>query len=38
MRRLDQLLSSLGYCSRREAEAVVKSGRVAIASASRREQ
>jgi 16S rRNA pseudouridine516 synthase len=28
MRRLDQLLSSLGYCSRREAEAVVKSGRV----------
>jgi 16S rRNA pseudouridine516 synthase len=31
MRRLDQLLSSLGYCSRREAEAVVKSGRVAIA-------
>lgn len=30
MRRLDQLLSSLGYCSRREAEAVVKAGRVSI--------
>lgn len=28
MRRLDQLLSSLGYCSRREAVALVKSGRV----------
>lgn len=28
MRRLDQLLSSLGYCSRREAAALVKSGRV----------
>lgn len=28
MRRLDQLLSSLGYCSRREAPALVKSGRV----------
>ncbi len=28
MRRLDQLLSSLGYCSRREAAAVVKAGRV----------
>lgn len=31
MRRLDQLLSSLGYCSRREAEKVVKAGRVCIA-------
>jgi 16S rRNA pseudouridine516 synthase len=31
MRRLDQLLSSLGYCSRREAEKVVKDGRVSIA-------
>jgi 16S rRNA pseudouridine516 synthase len=31
MRRLDQLLSSLGYCSRREAEKVVKEGRVCIA-------
>jgi 16S rRNA pseudouridine516 synthase len=31
MRRLDQLLSSLGYCSRREAEKVVKDGRVCIA-------
>ncbi len=28
MRRLDQLLSSLGYCSRREAMALVKAGRV----------
>lgn len=28
MRRLDQLLSSLGYCSRREAAALVRSGRV----------
>lgn len=28
MRRLDQLLSSLGYCSRREAAALLKSGRV----------
>lgn len=28
MRRLDQLLSSLGYCSRREAVALVKAGRV----------
>ncbi len=28
MRRLDQLLSSLGYCSRREAMAFVKEGRV----------
>lgn len=31
MRRLDQLLSSLGYCSRREAEKWVKAGRVSIA-------
>jgi len=31
MRRLDQLLSSLGYCSRREAEKVVKEGRICIA-------
>lgn len=30
MRRLDQLLSSLGYCSRREAAAWVKAGRVRI--------
>jgi len=30
MRRLDQLLSCLGYCSRREAEAVVKAGRVKV--------
>ena len=30
MRRLDQLLSSLGYCTRREAEAVVKGGQVSI--------
>jgi 16S rRNA pseudouridine516 synthase len=28
MRRLDQLLSSLGYCSRREAVSLVKAGRV----------
>lgn len=28
MRRLDQILSSLGYCSRREAAAFVKDGRV----------
>ena len=31
MRRLDQLLSSLGYCSRREAMAFVKEGRVKLA-------
>jgi 16S rRNA pseudouridine516 synthase len=30
MRRLDQLLSSLGYCTRREAEALVKGGQVSI--------
>ncbi len=30
MRRLDQLLSSLGYCSRREAVAFVKEGRVKL--------
>ncbi len=30
MRRLDQLLSSLGYCSRREAQDVVKDGRVSV--------
>ncbi|MCX6855434.1 MAG: pseudouridine synthase [Verrucomicrobia bacterium] len=30
MRRLDQLLSSLGYCTRREAEAVVKGGQVSV--------
>lgn len=30
MRRLDQLLSSLGYCSRREAVSVVKAGRVKL--------
>ncbi len=34
MRRLDQILSSLGYCSRREAEKVVKDGRVCIAGLS----
>lgn len=31
MRRLDQLLSSLGYCSRREARAWVADGRVTVA-------
>lgn len=31
MRRLDQLLSSLGYCSRREAASLVKAGRVSVA-------
>jgi len=31
MRRLDQLLSCLGYCSRREAMAFVKAGRVKLA-------
>ena len=31
MRRLDQLLSSLGYCSRREARAWVAAGRVTVA-------
>jgi 16S rRNA pseudouridine516 synthase len=30
MRRLDQLLSSLGYCSRREAMSVVTAGRVKL--------
>jgi 16S rRNA pseudouridine516 synthase len=30
MRRLDQLLSSLGYCSRREAEGMVRAGRVKV--------
>ncbi|WP_395741931.1 pseudouridine synthase [Prosthecobacter sp.] len=30
MRRLDQLLSALGYCSRREAMAFVKDGRVKL--------
>lgn len=30
MRRLDQLLSSLGYCSRREAVSLVKAGRVKL--------
>lgn len=30
MRRLDQLLSSLGYCSRREASALVRAGRVKL--------
>lgn len=30
-RRLDQLLSSLGYCSRREAESLVSAGRVQVA-------
>ncbi len=31
MRRLDQLLSSLGYCSRREARAWLDAGRVTVA-------
>ncbi len=31
MRRLDQLLANLGYCSRREARAWVEAGRVTIA-------
>jgi 16S rRNA pseudouridine516 synthase len=30
MRRLDQLLSSLGYCSRRDAGALLKAGRVKL--------
>lgn len=30
MRRLDQLLANLGYCSRREARDWIKSGRVAV--------
>ncbi len=30
MRRLDQLLSSLGYCSRRQAQGLVKEGRVQV--------
>src|SRR5690606_28060307 len=30
-RRLDQLLASLGYCSRREVRAWLKAGRVAVA-------
>ena len=30
MRRLDQLLASLGYCSRREARAWVRAGRVTV--------
>lgn len=34
MRRLDQLLASLGYCSRRDAQALVKSGRVKIGDAA----
>lgn len=29
-RRLDQLLSCLGYCSRREAAAIIKAGRVSV--------
>jgi 16S rRNA pseudouridine516 synthase len=33
MRRLDQVLSALGYCSRREAEAIVRAGRVQVAGA-----
>src|SRR6185369_2864426 len=31
MRRLDQLLANLGYCSRREARDWIKSGRVTVA-------
>ncbi len=31
MRRLDQLLSNLGYCSRREARAWIETGRVTVA-------
>lgn len=34
MRRLDQLLSSLGYCSRREAQALCDQGRVTLAGAA----
>jgi 16S rRNA pseudouridine516 synthase len=34
MRRLDQLLSNLGYCSRREARAWLEAGRVSIAGAA----
>ena len=30
MRRLDQLLANLGYCSRREARAWVADGRVTV--------
>jgi 16S rRNA pseudouridine516 synthase len=30
MRRLDQILSSIGYCSRREVPALVKDGRISI--------
>ncbi len=33
MRRLDQLLANLGYCSRREARAWVEDGRVTVAGA-----
>jgi 16S rRNA pseudouridine516 synthase len=36
MRRLDQLLSNLGYCSRREARAWIDAGRVTVAGASGR--
>ena len=31
MRRLDQLLANLGYCSRREARAWIEDGRVTVA-------
>ncbi|MES1168783.1 MAG: S4 domain-containing protein, partial [Oleiharenicola lentus] len=31
MRRLDQLLANLGYCSRREAREWIRSGRVTVA-------
>ena len=31
MRRLDQLLANLGYCSRREARDWVEDGRVTVA-------
>ena len=30
MRRLDQLLANLGYCSRREARAWIDAGRVTV--------
>src|SRR5262245_40296338 len=34
MRRLDQLLANLGYCSRREARAWIDAGRVTVRSAT----
>lgn len=37
MRRLDQLLANLGYCSRREARAWVRQGRVTVRGAAARD-